>query len=52
VRVVAALLTKAAEKGGENLADADKAAVRWLRDRAQTGDEEGFAGVELDRGCP
>ena len=35
--VVAALVTKAAEKGGENLADAAKAAVGrlvvWLRDR-------------------
>lgn len=35
--VVAALLTKAAEKGGENLADGAKAAVGrlvgWLRDR-------------------
>ena len=43
--LVAILLTKA-EKDGENLADAAKAAVGrqfgWLRDRfAQTGDEQG-----------
>ena len=44
--VVAALVTKAAEKGGENLADAAKAAlgrlVGWLRDRfGRDGDQTG-----------
>ena len=44
--VVAALVTKAAEKGGENLADAAKAAVGrlvgWLRERfGRDGDQTG-----------
>ena len=46
--VVAALVTKAAEKGGENLADAAKAAVGrlvvWLRDRF--GRDSDQAGVQ------
>ena len=55
--VVAALLTKAAEKGGENLADAAKAAVGrlvgWLRDRfTQTGDEEGSQALAWAEGAP
>jgi len=55
--VVAALMTKAAEKGGENLADAAKAAigrlVEWLRDRfTQTGDEEGSQALAWVEGAP
>ena len=55
--VVAALLTKAAEKGGENLADAAKTAVgrliRWLRDRfTQSGDEEGLRALAWAEGAP
>ena len=55
--VVAALLTKAAEKSGENLADAAKAAVGrlvgWLRDRfTQTGDEEGSKALAWAEGAP
>jgi hypothetical protein len=55
--VVAALLTKAAEKGGENLADAAKAAVGrlvgWLRDRfTQTGDEKGSQALAWAEGAP
>jgi hypothetical protein len=55
--LVAALLTKAAEKGGENLADAAKAAVGrlvgWLRDRfTQTGDEEGSQALAWAEGAP
>ena len=55
--VVAALLTKAAEKGGENLADAAKAAigrlVGWLRDRfTHTGDEEGSQALAWAEGAP
>ena len=55
--MVAALLTKAAEKGGENLADAAKAAVGrlvgWLRDRfKQTGDEEGSQVLAWAEGAP
>jgi hypothetical protein len=55
--VVAALLTKAAEKSGENLADAAKAAVgrlvEWLRDRFnQTGDEEGSQALAWAEGAP
>ena len=55
--VVAALVTKAAEKGGENLADAAKTAVSrlvgWLRDRfTQTGDEEGSQALAWAEGAP
>jgi hypothetical protein len=55
--LAAALLTKAAEKGGENLADAAKAAVGrlagWLRDRfTQTGDEEGSQALAWAEGAP
>jgi len=55
--LVVALLTKAAEKGGENLADAAKAAVGrlvgWLRDRfTQTGDEEGSQALAWAEGAP
>jgi hypothetical protein len=55
--VVAALLTKAAEKGGEDLADAAKAAVSrvvgWLRDRfTRTGDEEGSQALAWAEGAP
>ena len=55
--LVAALLTKAAEKSGEDLADAAKAAVSrlvgWLRDRfAQTGDEEGSQALAWAEGAP
>jgi hypothetical protein len=55
--LVAALLTKAAEKGGENLAVAAKAAVgrlvEWLRDRfTQTGDEEGSQALAWAEGAP
>ena len=54
--VVAALLTKAAEKGGENLADAAKAAVGrlvgWLRERfTQTGDDEGSQALAWAEGA-
>jgi hypothetical protein len=49
--VVAALVTKAAEKGGENLADAAKAAVGrlvgWLRDRfGRDGDRAGVQALD------
>jgi len=52
--VVAALLTKAAEKGGENLADAAKASLGrllgWLRERfsrdGDTGGSTALANVE------
>jgi hypothetical protein len=55
--VVAALLTKAAEKGGENLADAAKAAVGrligWSRDRfTRDGDEEGSQALAWAEGAP
>lgn len=55
--VVATLLTKAAEKSGENLADAAKAAVGrlvgWLRARfTQTGDEEGSQALAWAEGAP
>ena len=55
--VVAALLTKAAEKGGENLADAAKAAVGrlvgWLRDRfTRDGDEQGSQALACGREVP
>ena len=55
--LVAALLTKAAEKGGENLADAAKTAVSrlvgWLRDRfTQTGDDEGSKALAWAEGAP
>ena len=55
--LVATLLTKAAEKGGENLADAAKAAVSrlvgWLKDRfTQTGDEEGSQALAWAEGAP
>ena len=49
--VVAAMVTKAAEKGGENLADAAKAAVGrlvgWLRDRfGRDGDRSGVQALD------
>lgn len=49
--VVAALVTKAAEKGGEGLADMAKAAVgrlvAWLRDRfGRDGDQAGVQAVD------
>jgi len=49
--VVAALVTKAAEKGGENLADAARAAVGrligWLRDRfGRDGDQTGVHALD------
>src|SRR6478609_6582576 len=55
--LVAALLTKAAEKSGENLADAAKSAVSrlvgWLRDRfTRTGDEEGAQALAWAEGAP
>ena len=55
--LVVALLTKAAEKSGESLADAAKAAVGrlvgWLRDRfTQTGDEEGSQALAWAEGAP
>ena len=55
--VVAALLTKAAEASGENLADAAKAAVRrvvgWLRERfTRAGDEEGSQALAWAEGAP
>ena len=54
---VAALMTKAAETGGEQLADASKAAVGrlvgWLRDRfTQTGDEEGSRALARAEDAP
>ena len=55
--LVATLLTKAAERGGESLSDAAKAAVSrlvgWLRDRfTQTGDEEGSHALAWAEGAP
>ena len=55
--LVVALLTKAAEKGGESLADGARAAVGrlvgWLRDRfTQTGDEEGSQALAWAEGAP
>lgn len=55
--VVAAMLTKAAETSGENLAEAAKAAVGrvvgWLRDRfTRAGDEEGARALAWAEGAP
>ena len=55
--LVATLLTKAAEKSGENLIAAGKAAVGrlvgWLKDRfTQTGDEEESQALTWAEGAP
>ena len=55
--LVATLLTKAAERGGENLADSARAAVSrligWLRNRfTQTEDEEGSRALSWVEGAP